>query len=117
MKNKVEDILGEICPKYMLTYTFEYFDYFPTVVNDDFCNQMVIETAKSLKYDIIHKSIPYRFGEDFGWFSKKYKGAMFGIGAGVHFPALHQADYDFPDEIIETGMNMFKGIVERILKD
>jgi metal-dependent amidase/aminoacylase/carboxypeptidase family protein len=42
---------------------------------------------------------------------------MFGIGAGLQTPALHQANYDFPDEIIETGMNMFKGIIERILID
>jgi hypothetical protein len=40
---------------------------------------------------------------------------MFGIGSGLNCPALHQADYDFPEEIIETGMNMFKGIIDRIL--
>ena len=59
--------------------------------------------------------MPFKFGEDFGWFSKKYKAAMFGIGAGLQSPALHQANYDFPDEIIETGMNMFKGIIDSIL--
>ncbi len=40
---------------------------------------------------------------------------MFGIGAGLQTPALHQANCDFPEEITETGMNMFKGIIERIL--
>lgn len=40
---------------------------------------------------------------------------MFGIGAGVDTPALHHADYDFPDEIIETAMQMFKTIIKEKL--
>lgn len=40
---------------------------------------------------------------------------MFGPGAGEKSPALHHADYDFPDEIIETGIEMFLAIVNQIL--
>ncbi len=115
LKKEVDSVLSEVCPKHKLSQTAAYFDYFPAVVNDRFCNQVIAETAKTLNYDIINKNIPFRFGEDFGWFSKKYKAAMFGIGAGLKSPALHQANYDFPDETIETGMNMFKGIIEKIL--
>ena len=117
LKMKLENILSEVCPKHKLKQTASYFDYFPAVVNDGFCTQRIVEAGNACNYDIVNKSIPYRFGEDFGWISKKYKAAMFGIGAGLQTPALHQANYDFPDEIIETGMNMFKGIIERILID
>ena len=41
---------------------------------------------------------------------------MFGLGAGVDTPALHNSDYDFPDEIIPTGMEMFKTIISKILQ-
>ncbi|MEX0996309.1 MAG: amidohydrolase [Flavobacteriaceae bacterium] len=115
LKKKLEQILHEVCPKHKLPHTIAYFDYFPTVVNDEFCNRLITETAKACDYHIINKSVPYKFGEDFGWFSEKHKAAMFGIGAGIECPALHQANYDFPDEIIETGMNMFKGIIKSIL--
>lgn len=115
VKQDVDSIMLEVCPKYKLTHTAKWFDYFPAVVNDGFCNQVITETAKNCNYDIIKKSTSYKFGEDFGWFSEKYKAAMFGIGAGLQSPALHQANYDFPDEIIETGMTMFKGIIKRIL--
>ena len=115
LKQDVDSILLEVCPKYKLPHTAKWFDYFPAVVNDGFCNQVIIETAKACNYDVIKKSTPFKFGEDFGWFSEKYKAAMFGIGAGIQSPALHQANYDFPDEIIETGMTMFKGIIKRIL--
>ena len=40
---------------------------------------------------------------------------MFGIGAGENHPALHNPDYDFPDEIIETGVSMFYGITKLVL--
>ena len=42
---------------------------------------------------------------------------MFGLGAGLDTPALHNADYDFPDEIIETGITMFKSIISNIMKE
>jgi metal-dependent amidase/aminoacylase/carboxypeptidase family protein len=40
-------------------------------------------------------------------------GAMFGLGSGS--PALHNPDYDFPDDIILTGINLFHQISKQIL--
>ncbi|WP_445386474.1 amidohydrolase [Robiginitalea sp. IMCC44478] len=115
LKQDLDNILLEVCPKYKLPYTVKWFEYFPAVVNDGLCNQLITETAKACKFDYIEKNAAFKFGEDFGWFSEKYKAAMFGLGAGLASPALHQADYDFPDEIIETGITMFKGIINRVL--
>ncbi|WP_231567331.1 amidohydrolase [Lacinutrix sp. Hel_I_90] len=115
LKKNVDSILLEVCPKHELPYTTKWFDYFPAVVNDGFCNQVITASAKTYNYNIINKSVPFKFGEDFGWFSEKYKAAMFGIGAGLESPALHHNNYDFPEELIETGMNMFKGIIDVIL--
>lgn len=57
---------------------------------------------------------PFKWGEDFGLFTQKYKGMMFGIGSGLDCPALHNPDYDFPDEILPTAVNVFYGIVKEI---
>lgn len=116
LKMDIDTILSDVCPKHNLTHKAKWFDFFPAVVNDGFCNQIIAETAETYNYDIINKSIPFKFGEDFGWFSNEYKAAMFGIGAGLQSPALHQANYDFPEEVLETGMNMFKGIINRIIR-
>jgi metal-dependent amidase/aminoacylase/carboxypeptidase family protein len=40
---------------------------------------------------------------------------MFGLGSGVNSPALHNPDYDFPDQLIETGVKVFSGIIDGIL--
>jgi hypothetical protein len=40
---------------------------------------------------------------------------MFGIGSGLDSPALHNPDYDFPDEQIPVGILMFYHIAKKIL--
>ncbi len=57
---------------------------------------------------------PFKWGEDFGLFTQKFKGAMFGLGAGKNTPALHNPDYDFPDKITLTGVDLFYTIVHEI---
>ena len=46
---------------------------------------------------------------------KDSRAAMFGLGAGMSVPSLHHSDYDFPDELIPTGLKMFAAIIEQIL--
>ena len=41
---------------------------------------------------------------------------MFGLGAGINTPSLHDAAYDFPDELIETGIGIFQAVIEEILR-
>jgi metal-dependent amidase/aminoacylase/carboxypeptidase family protein len=41
---------------------------------------------------------------------------MFGLGAGTNAPALHHADYDFPEEIIETGISMFTSLIKFVIE-
>lgn len=117
MKTEVESIILTISQKHQLSIKTEWIDYFPPVINDDYCSKVIAQTAKELDLEIVEKQYPFRFGEDFGWFSQKYNAAMFGLGAGVDSPGLHQPEYDFPDELIHTGMDMFKGIIEFIMNE
>lgn len=115
LKQTIVELVEGIAQKHQLKVNMEWFDYFPAVVNDNTCTQLVRKAAERNGYKIIEKTTPFRFGEDFGWFSWQYKVAMFGLGAGKEIPALHHNDYDFPDEIIDTGMNMFQGIISELI--
>jgi amidohydrolase len=115
LKTRITDIVTSICERHQLKFHMKWIEYFPSVKNDPSCVSLVKEAAKTNGYQIMEKPYAYRFGEDFGWFSQKHKAAMFGIGSGFDSPALHHADYDFPDEILETGMDMFKTIITDIL--
>lgn len=116
LKTQIEAVVKKTCHVHKLEYEVEWLEYFPASNNNITCNNYIEKAAQENKFKIIKRPYPFKFGEDFGWFSKKYKTAMFGLGAGIDTPALHNADYDFPDEIIETGISMFKSIISNIMK-
>lgn len=115
LKQQMNAILRRICHDHKLEFRIEWFEYFPAINNDKSCNELIINAAKKNGFDLIERLDPFKFGEDFGWFSQNHKAAMFGVGAGIDSPALHSADYDFPDEIIETGLQMFQTIIKEKL--
>ncbi len=53
---------------------------------------------------------PMRWSEDFGYYLQETNGAFFGVGDGEDHAQLHTADFEFPDEIIETAIKMFVGL-------
>ncbi len=116
LTSKIEVLVEQICRMHKLDFSLEWLEYFPASINDAECNNQIHKAALENSLEIIEKEHPFRFGEDFGWYSKKYKTAMFGLGSGIDSHALHHADYDFPDEILGTGIQMFSTIIQDILK-
>ncbi|HYK77408.1 MAG TPA: amidohydrolase [Daejeonella sp.] len=119
---KMEELKAQLChlittisKEHALQYDISWFDYFPASVNDPKCNELIRKAAAGNGFTVMERPLPFKFGEDFGWYSAQYPSAMFGLGAGLNSPALHHQDYDFPDEITERGMDMFCGIIEQLL--
>ncbi|MBZ8133947.1 amidohydrolase [Afifella sp. IM 167] len=50
---------------------------------------------------------PMRASEDFGRFGTGARAALLFLGAGEDHPALHNPDYDFPDDLIAIGTRIF----------
>lgn len=113
----MSECLAIICDLHGLRCETDWFDYFPATVNDDFCNGVVVQVALDNGLSTAQQPTPFKFGDDFGWFTQRYPGAMFGLGAGEDTPALHNPDYDFPDELIATGVNLFQRITERLMAE
>jgi amidohydrolase len=111
----IGDIVSAVCEKNGLGHTTEQFDYFPAVVNDEHCNALIAAAARRHGCGLRELPVPMRFGEDFGYFTRKGKGAMFGLGAGLDTPPLHSLAYDFPDDLLETGTALFKGIISSLM--
>lgn len=81
--------------------------------NDESVVNQIKAAALSLDLPVQFLSNPMKWGEDFGLFTRQFKGAMFGIGAGEDHPALHNPDYDFVDELIAPASDIF----EKVLRD
>lgn len=115
LKTKILQSIEQLCIKHKLAYEVNWLEYFPASTNHLACNKYVKHAAMENEFKIIERPYPFKFGEDFGWYTDRYKCAMFGLGSGIDTPPLHHAHYDFPDEIIETGIDMFKTIIKTIL--
>lgn len=115
LMKRIEEIASKVSSKHSLDKDLLWFDYFSATKNDSFCNAIIKESAKENGFQLNQREHPFKFGEDFGVFTQRYPGAMFGLGSGEETPALHNPDYDFPDEIIETGIAMFKEIILKTL--
>jgi metal-dependent amidase/aminoacylase/carboxypeptidase family protein len=91
------------------TYTVNWTDIFRANENTDDAVDILEQSAVAHNYNIHHSPHPMKWGEDFGTFTQSNQGSFFGIGAGEVHPSLHNDDYDYPDEILIVGLNMFVG--------
>lgn len=106
----------EISKRYKLKVEISFTEEFPATVNDKTCLGLVKESAKENNLKIREIETPFRWSEDFGHFTNHFKGVLFGLGSGKKQPALHNPDYDFPDEIIEPGVKIFYSLINKILE-
>lgn len=109
MVREAEGEVEKICVRQKLTYDISFDDIFPATSNDAEAFERICAATPAAKLAVAEK--PFRWSEDFGHFTARFPGAMFGLGAGVGTPALHHPAYDFPDELIDIGADMFMRLI------
>lgn len=114
LSRHTEQIIKRIAEKENLKCALEFSEIFPATVNHKECVGLIQESARENQLSIETISKPFKWSEDFGYYTEKYKGGFFGLGAGINQAALHNPNYNFPDEIIETGINTFFSIYHKI---
>lgn len=115
IESELEKNAKEITSKFNLKTNINWTQSFQANENNVEAANYIRKATSNLDLPILEKELPFSFGEDFGLFTQKFKGAMFGLGSGESTPSLHNPDYDFPDEIIETGIIVFHQITKEIL--
>lgn len=60
-------------------------------------------------------NLPMRASEDFGRLRAVCPSAMFFLGAGETHPALHNPDYDYPDDLTAIGARVFMAVIRQAL--
>ncbi len=101
-----------IADAYGLNVELETREEFTATTNHQSGFEMIRQAAKMTGQSFNDIDHPFRWGEDFGELTKRYEGAMFGLGAGVDKADLHNPDYDFPDNILSDGISMFAALIE-----
>ncbi len=89
-------------------------EYFQTTINDKELAGMLLEIAGKLELPDLQPSRPFPWSEDFGRFSDVSRVLLFGLGAGKKHPQLHHKAYDYPDELLVSGIKLFVGFVMKL---
>ncbi|MFN4206234.1 MAG: amidohydrolase [Agrobacterium albertimagni] len=69
--------------------------------------------SEGIRFD--EGTLPMRASEDFGRLRAVCPSAMFFLGAGENHPALHNPDYDYPDDLTAIGARIFMAVIRKAL--
>ena len=95
-----------------LRYDVAWKEYFAASENHPAAADKVRRAAEQCGLQYVTKEEPFSWGEDFGLLTQHYPGALFGIGSGTEQPPLHHPHFDFPDELLPIGVEMFNALLQ-----
>lgn len=113
LQDELEALARERAEAYGLGLEIGYCDVFPNTVSHPQSNEKVRAVCRELGIPVREMPGPYRGSEDFGHYTKAIPGAFFEIGSGESCPDLHTVGMDFPDAIIGTAVDIFRGLIGR----
>ncbi|MEC8263491.1 MAG: amidohydrolase, partial [Pseudomonadota bacterium] len=113
LQHTAETLISRLSDEHGLTCYFEVHDDFAASMNDPEAVIVACRAMQDLGIPFGEKGVPMRASEDFGAFGWGAKAAMLCLGPGEQHVALHQPEYDFPDDLIPVGARIF----DRILRD
>ncbi len=97
-----------------LTLEWHTLEDFRSNHNDPTVTEMVASAARQAGLDVVDAPVPLVAGEDFGLFTSRFPCCMVVLGAGEDNHPIHNAYYDFPDELISTGVRLYEAVLARI---
>ncbi|MDD3638181.1 MAG: amidohydrolase [Bacteroidales bacterium] len=114
MQQQCLDLAAKIARENQLEMQSSSHEPFAATVNEPQLTRLVENAAAQNQLQVHKLEHPFRWSEDFGQFGSFGPITLFGIGSGKNHPALHNPDFDFPDELIPTGIAMFDAICRQI---
>lgn len=116
LKEELGKLTQGISSLHSLKVEIEYNDEFDMLENNHEAYNHLKNAVILNNLTFIELTNPFRWSEDFGHFSERFKSCFFGLGAGEFHKSLHNPDYDFPDDLIEIGIKTYLMIFEQIQK-
>ena len=116
MASQIIELCRAKAKDYLFDFDFSEHEAFAATNSNDDCVRTIEQAAQNLELNLSHLEAPFRWSEDFGRFGSICPVGFFGLGSGVTQPALHDPEFDFPDDILEIGMGMFWEIIRQELE-
>ncbi len=113
--DNVLEMVGEVAAQERLSVAHSTHNFFRACINDADAAAAFDEAANRMNLSRVTDYVPIRGAEDFGLFGSCSKSALLFIGSGIDRPMVHNPDYDFPDELIPVGAELFIGVLDQLL--
>lgn len=99
-----------------LEVAIEWHDDFAATLNDPEATAILRRSFEACDIPYQELDAPYRGSEDFGRFGSTARMAMIFLGSGEDISALHNPDYDFPDELIPIGARLMVHAARQVVR-
>ncbi len=123
IEKRMKEVCENICAANNAKCEFEYTYEFEPTINWDEQVEAAIEAAINVvgSENVNGECLPWSASEDFGYFLTKIPGAQLFMGSGTsdnpnEIIPLHNSTYDYNDNTLLIGAELFKEIVETRLK-
>lgn len=114
LADEVEDRVRAAAVEDELDVEIEWLDRFAATENDDQLVELLHGSCQVHGVECIEVEQPFRWSDDFGYYGRVCPSLYFGIGIGEEAPRLHQPDYAFADEILESGVSLFSTMARKL---
>lgn len=117
---RMRSLVEGICQAHGASCEFSYTHEFAPTVNSPQFVTLAVEAAQRVSQQVDGNVTPMMISEDFGAFLQKVPGNFIFIGNGSNGEAgatpLHNAGYDFNDDILLTGAHYFAEVAKLALE-
>ncbi len=117
-RERMEKIIKGVCEATGAGYEFKYHRGYPPTVNDEALVEIVRCCAgEVVGPDRVFEPEPIMAGDDMAFFLEKVPGFFFFLGAGFEGSAsLHNSRFDFHEEILPKGVEMYVRLAHALLR-
>jgi amidohydrolase len=115
VRNELATLARRLAKDAGLEHELSWHEAFAATESDNDCVATIEAAAVGAGLDARYLEEPFRWSEDFGYFTTAFKGAFFGLGSGTNQPQLHDDGYDYPDALIGIGAKIYRAIIDQHL--
>ena len=113
LESQMRQLVEGICAAHGAQGTVEYTFEFDPTFNDETCTQVAVNSALRVAgADKVDGNCAQFMGsEDFGVFARHIPGCFMFLGMGEDHTPLHNSEFNFNDNVLQTGIDFYVDVV------
>jgi hippurate hydrolase len=117
LQQRLQEVANGIAQAYNLNVRIDYERRYPATINNANKAKIIRDVAERLDLNVIEETQPSMASEDFSFMLNKKDGAYVWLGAEKpgENPGLHHPKFDFNDQVLPTGANLWVNLVKETL--